>query len=126
MAIRNTKNKLDMMMLLAGAMGAGGVSGAIMEQEAQGQRELVNSTQLPAKVNSGDRKALEKAGVVFGEKSPDDDLFVEATLPEGWQKRRTDHSMWSELVDEKGVVRATIFYKAAFYDRDAFINVVEV
>ncbi len=30
--------------------------------------------------------------------------------------------MWNELVDDKGRVRASFFYKGAFYDRDAFIN----
>jgi len=43
-------------------------------------------------------------------------------LPIGWKKRSTGHSMWNDLVDDKGRVRATFFYKAAFYDRDAFIN----
>jgi hypothetical protein len=31
--------------------------------------------------------------------------------------------MWSYLVDEKGRERAAIFYKAAFYDRDAHISI---
>ena len=31
--------------------------------------------------------------------------------------------MWSNLVDKQERVRATIFYKAAFYDRNAFLNV---
>ena len=30
--------------------------------------------------------------------------------------------MWNELIDNKGRKRASFFYKAAFYDRDAFIN----
>jgi hypothetical protein len=30
--------------------------------------------------------------------------------------------MWSHLLDEKGRKRASIFYKAAFYDRSARIN----
>ena len=30
--------------------------------------------------------------------------------------------MWNELYDNKNRKRATFFYKAAFYDRDAFIN----
>jgi hypothetical protein len=43
-------------------------------------------------------------------------------LPDGWQKRATDHDMWSELVDADGVVVASMFYKAAFYDRRAFLR----
>ena len=61
-------------------------------------------------------------GVVYGEDV--DDLFVNVTLPPSWQVNPTDHSMWSELVDSDGVVRAQIFYKAAFYDRSAFISPV--
>lgn len=28
-----------------------------------------------------------------------DDLFLEASLPEGWKKVATDHAMWANLVD---------------------------
>ena len=31
--------------------------------------------------------------------------------------------MWSDLVDDKGRKRTSIFYKAAFYDRSAHIGV---
>ena len=62
-------------------------------------------------------------GIVFGKEV--DDLFVEVTLPAGWKKEATDHSMWSKLVDDKGRERASIFYKAAFYDRDAHINITQ-
>ena len=120
--IRNTRATSGMQMLLASMMGAGGVSGAIEVQEAQGQRELVGSTQLPTKISPDDRKAMVEAGVVFGDVTPGDKLFCQATLPSGWVKRATDHSMWSELVDASGKVRASIFYKAAFYDRSAFIR----
>lgn len=98
----------------------GGNPSAIENQEAEGQEELVTSTQLPVKVTG--REILEEAGVAFGKVCQDDPLFCEAELPEGWKKQATDHSMWSNLVDADGVVRASIFYKAAFYDRDAFIN----
>lgn len=52
----------------------------------------------------------------------DDSLFVECELPEGWAIRTTDHSMWNYLVDTQGHARARCFYKAAFYDRKAFIR----
>jgi len=97
---------------------------AIEAQEARGQHELCTSTQLPMKIQPPEgKKLLETAGIVFGEPSKDDPLFCAVTLPEGWQVRPTDHSMWSELVDKEGTVRASIFYKAAFYDRDAFLSV---
>ena len=100
----------------------GGNPNAILNQEARGQDELVNSMQLPVDIR-GDRKILEQDGVQFGAVSSNDPLFCHVTLPSGWVKRKTDHSMWSELVDASGNVRANIFYKAASYDRDAFMNI---
>lgn len=43
-------------------------------------------------------------------------------VPDGWKKEGLDHDMWSYLVDDKKRRRASIFYKAAFYDRSAHIN----
>lgn len=96
--------------------------GAIEAQEAEGQRELVQSAQLPVECHAECKAKLEAAGVKFGPALPDDPLFCNAELPAGWKKVPTDHSMWSDLVDEKGEKRAAIFYKAAFYDRSAFIR----
>jgi len=102
----------------------GGNPAAIMQQEARGQHELINSIQLPVEVR-GNKELLESAGVEFGEPLKGDLLFCNAKLPEGWEKRavKDADARWSELVDDSGVVRATIFYKAAFYDRYAFMNV---
>jgi hypothetical protein len=33
--------------------------------------------------------------------------------------------MWSNLIDNRGLIRANIFYKAAFYDRDAKIHCIK-
>ncbi len=98
----------------------GGNPSAIEAQESRGQGELVNSTQLPSQITG--KEILEKAGVKFGKPLEDDPLFCDAELPEGWKKERTDHSLWSKLVDADGKERATIFYKAASYDRDAFMS----
>jgi hypothetical protein len=120
----NTKT-LDPMILLAAAM-VEGPSRSIENMEAQGQRELVASETLPVEVNhprDTGRAILEAAGVVFGSPFPDDPIFCPAKLPAGWKKVGTDHAMWSKLVDDKGRERAGIFYKAAFYDRSAFLNV---
>jgi hypothetical protein len=90
----------------------------IPRQEAEGQVSLVNSTNLP---KQGDWESLEVLGVV---KEKDiNDLFCEATLPSGWKKVSSDHSMWSYLKDDRGLTRASIFYKAAFYDQSAHIRV---
>lgn len=122
--IRNTATQDPMLTMLE--MMSGGSSGAVERQEARGQSELVQSDVLPVEGTDTalERKAWEAMGIVFGAPVPGDDLFVAVTLPAGWSKRRTDHSMWSDLVDEKGRKRAAIFYKAAFYDRRAFIRSV--
>lgn len=96
---------------------------AIENQEARGQRELVGSDTLPKQMSDQDRATLEAWGVRFLGDVPGDDLFVYATLPEGWSKKETDHSMWSKLYDERGRERAAMFYKAAFYDRVAHLHV---
>lgn len=93
--------------------------GGIEAQEARGQQTFVNSATLPKQFNFCERKELEQMGVKFGEDV--DDLFVKVELPEGWRKVPTDHSMWSKLLDDKDRERASIFYKAAFYDRKAHI-----
>ena len=106
-----------------------------------GQNELVNSSELPLKANmfksdfeklgikfeqDGEfgkpfaKSIYEKLGIKVGEKS--DDLFVYVQLPEGWKLKSTDHSMWNKLVDAQDRERGSIFYKAAFYDREAFFN----
>jgi hypothetical protein len=51
-----------------------------------------------------------------------DDLFWNVELPDGWHIEATDHHMWNDLFDNKDRKRAKIFYKAAFYDRESFIN----
>lgn len=116
----------------------------IEAQEERGQQQLINSTQMPTKINGRiyDLKTGEslsaidvykRLGFTFvaGKKgeiplhSPEDEGFVDVILPEGWKKASTGHSMWTNLVDEKGRKRMSIFYKASFYDRDAFINVMK-
>lgn len=94
--------------------------GGIEAQEAAGQRAFVANETLPKECLYCTRKQLEQMGIVFGEDAGD--LFMRVQLPEGWSKIATDHSMWSKLVDDKGRERATIFYKAAFYDRRAHIG----
>jgi hypothetical protein len=68
------------------------------------------------------RDALEALGFVFGEDA--DDIFVTVKFPDGWDKKATDHSMWSDLLDDKGRRRGNIFYKAAFYDRSAHMRMI--
>lgn len=98
-------------------MGGGDPHTAIERQEARGQRQVAALSQLPV---DAPWDHLAKLGV---EKLDDGDgVLCRAKLPEGWKIAPTDHSMWSHLVDDKGRQRAAMFYKAAFYDRSAHLN----
>lgn len=106
--------------LLAGMEAEG-----IYAQERQGQAQVLASTTLPTESYTDDSE-FEALGFTFGAQVPGDPLFREATLPEGWSRKGTEHSMHSEIVDERGIVRASIFYKAAFYDRKASLSLAHV
>jgi hypothetical protein len=105
--------------ILLDSMATGDVSGAIMRQEKRGQDELNHSDLIPVECIGCTRAQLESLGFVFGDVA--DELFYKGSLPKGWKKVATDHSMHTEIQDEQGRVRGTIFYKAAFYDRKAHI-----
>lgn len=122
--IENTTETIrdDALLLLAVAMtNRDGGAGFIEAQEAAGQRQLVNSDRLPTRTQDDEAEYL-ALGFTFGDPDPGDPLFRPATLPAGWRREGTDHAMWSKLVDEHGRERVSIFYKAAFYDRDAFMR----
>lgn len=51
-----------------------------------------------------------------------DDLFYTVQLPKDWEIKPTDHTMWSDVFDNKGRKRMNYFYKCAFYDRSSFVN----
>lgn len=99
-----------------------GTSNMIEEMEKQGQTSVNNSDTLPTEGSENPNWA--KVGVKFGDKVEGDELFRYVELPAGWKKQSTGHSMWNNLVDEKGRIRASFFYKAAFYDRGANIHMV--
>ena len=99
--------------------------GGIEAQEKAGQLDQAERNTLPVELGSKyqgtpaeHRKPWEALGFKFTDRIVDG-IFVEVTFPKGWKKRPTDHSMWSEIIDDKGRVRGMIFYKAAFYDRSA-------
>ena len=129
-------------------------SAAIENQERRGQQTVVRYQRLPKKTNwtrvpreirtsgTSPRNGYERNYDIERKNIQDytkdkyeelcieilgeyDDLFFNVKLPDGWEIRATDHPMWNELVDARGEVRAEFFYKAAFYDRGAFINFKE-
>jgi len=125
MGIDNTTDRMkdpaEKMLFLADAMGHG-TGGAIERQERDGQRQLVNSDRLPS--DCGGRAPWLALGFTFGDPDPHDPLFMPATLPPGWKRQATDHSMGSVIVDTLGRERVSIFYKAAFYDRKADMHLI--
>ncbi|MCM8548945.1 hypothetical protein [Streptomyces sp. STCH 565 A] len=113
------------LLALAVAMGGGSPGEAIEAQEKAGQSQLVHSDQLPTTMHN-DQAAFEALGFTFGDADASDPLFRPATLPDGWKREASDHSMWSHIVDDLGRRRVSIFYKAAFYDRRADMGLVTV
>lgn len=123
MTIENTSNR-DALTHLVGAWGD--PSRYIHEQEAAGQRQIVGSQMLPAELNRGTQAEFEALGFVFGAIDSADALFRQMTLPDGWRKEGSDHDMWSYVLDENGNRRVSVFYKASFYDRRAFMSLTAV
>lgn len=114
-------SKRDPLVHLAGMWGGQGASEEyITGMEAAGQAQVVASSVLP--ISKGNQAEYEALGFTFG--APVDDLFQEATLPAGWTKRGSDHDMHSYVVDERGIDRVDVFYKAAFYDRSASMHIL--
>lgn len=101
--------------------------GFIERQEIEGQFAISTGQYLPKNMGTQGRymdaaPAYNLAGIeIIGE---EDKLFYKVKLPENWTVEPHSNSQyWSDLKDDNGKVRAEIFYKAAFYDRDAFINI---
>lgn len=109
---------------LAASTGSRGLAGAVEEQEAAGQREIVRADVIPAKGYSDD--ALTVLGFTLGPAVDGDPQFRRAALPEGWTRKPAEDPRGSYLLDDLDRRRCTIFYKAAFYDRDAYLTVVDV
>jgi hypothetical protein len=98
-----------------------GVEGAVNLEERRGQVELsISKNKLPIEGDREGWEALIEAGVVKGEAV--DDLFINVTLPQGWEIKTSDHRLWSYLYDERGLKRAAIFYKSVCYDRKATLH----
>jgi len=114
----------EQLLLLAAGATPGTRSAFIEAQEAAGQRELVASATIPTRLTVGTEADLVAFGFTLGQPCPCDPMFREVTLPDGWTRQASDHAMWSYIVDELGRRRVAMFYKAAFYDRNAYTQVV--
>lgn len=112
----------DEYIVVAGSMGSKGFSGFIEEQERNGRKALLASVVIPTDRSHVPDSVFEALGFKFDAVLPNDPMFQGVELPPGWTREGSDHAMWSYLHDEKGRRRASIFYKAAFYDRRACLT----
>ena len=99
---------------------AAATPGGIERSEHHGQKEFLAHDALPI-ATAADWEILESWGVEKGEAI--DDLFYSAKLPTGWSKVAGKVPRGSTLCDDRGLVRANIFYKAAAYDKVAELYV---
>lgn len=96
---------------------------AITAQNIAGLQQLLESDLLPVRgAFQQDRSRLLQLGFNFGLIVEADPLFVEAQLPPGWSKGDVGERGFS-ILDEQQRPRFSVFYKAAFYDRQASMNV---
>jgi hypothetical protein len=124
MAIDNTANRPPDWLLLLDSDPTG-----IQRQERAGQVQLV--APRPDRVFQLPRKGLDAdvckvLGMRVIGPSDGDALFMDVYVPDTLTVRANPESdsRWSQIVDADGTVIADMFYKAAFYDRDAFITFV--
>lgn len=103
-----------------------GVDPYITDMEAEGQRQLIHSNLLPTDMHGGSDDDLTALGIQLGPVDANDPLFREATLPAGWTKEPTQSAQASYVKDPLGRVRLHVYYKAAFYDRNASVVVLDV
>lgn len=125
MKITNTKNLVEEQPLVVlGEAMKHGTEDAILKMEAAGAYQLRNQREVLPTKGLEKRDIWKAMGIVVGEKVDDDSLFTHVVLPDGWTLTPSDSNpdYWTELRDVKKRLRATIFYKAAFYDRKAFIR----
>ena len=86
------------------------------------QRAFVALTKLPTETEN-DLSEYEDMGFVFGELDPSDDLFRKAKLPLGWERKPSDHAMWTDIIDDRGIERVRVFYKVS--PRKAFMRLID-
>jgi hypothetical protein len=105
-------------------MVAAGPEKYLQDMQAGGQRQLAKSSQIPRDTRGITKEQLTELGFEFPEtnRAPDD-LFMDATLPAGWSLKPDEGgSYWTYILDTNGLRRFMIFYKAAYYDRSAFMK----
>jgi len=90
----------------------------LRDENGLGRREVVDH-------KGRARQPWEAMGIKILGIDPEDDLFTKVELPEGWTigpDPKDEYGKRSLLLDAKGAKRASIFYKAAYYERRASIT----
>lgn len=93
-----------------------------------GSRQANAETTMPTRLPTDGIEAYapggawEALGIVVGDVDRDDDMFTFVTLPEGWTIKPSKHSMYTDILDEKGRQRISYFHKVAAYDCKADIR----
>ena len=120
-----------------------GTPEGIQESEQKGQQEILEGGLFPKRVlvNGqlyGNEKQETAAWTKVKELYPDlkivdecgfDDVFMIVVMPKDWKLKPmdVDHNFyWTEVFDGNDEKIAEIFYKAAFYDRQAHIRFVNI
>ncbi|MFB4294831.1 hypothetical protein ACBI99_44880 [Nonomuraea sp. ATR24] len=97
--------------------------GGVEALEDEGQQQFLASDVIPTEVHGCTDADLIELGFELGDVVPGDPLFRYAKLPPGWKRCPEEDPRGSYLVDGHGNRRASIFYKAAFYDRKASMSI---
>jgi hypothetical protein len=135
MRLKNEKEKPTMNPACIAALAKGDIAnalvaatpGGIEAQEASEQARAVRNSLIPNTVGFPGNKKVDSRPLLealgFSIKGTDE-LFHAVVLPPGWEIVPTGHSMWSNI-NFNGVTVMTMFYKGAFYDRRADLNIHE-
>lgn len=110
---------INMLAEMVGFLGDSMTGGTDYAAERNGKHKqalAAASKRLPSRVDRDDRLVYEALGFVFGKV---DGLFMEATFPEGWDTKPTNHYMYTHIVDQHGRRRGQYFYKPDFWDQEA-------
>lgn len=83
------------------------------------QRREAETLPIQGTSDPSERRAFESFGFVFGPKASK--LFVSVQFPQGWSRKATAHPTWTDLIDNQGRNRGSIYYKTRFYDRQASV-----
>lgn len=126
---------IQMTELLLSAMSGVDTNTSINNIEIRGRDNILNKTQLPIYANTINNKRFftkeETKDLVLKKYkeigieiiNEENDLLYNVKLPNNIKLKSSESNYWTYLTDENEKELASIFYKAVFYDRDAFINI---